>query len=177
MKQLLDKILRPKLKQLIIFSFLISPFLIIAVHGVSFSWMFRREATIGLYIIFGLGLCVVIVFDSFRKTKLKLYALTAIGLMSAFFLLSYATEDFRWEKSEEQVIVLGEAVERYKLKTGRYPENLEDDFFNDSPKFAAVGSRFHLSYITDTTCCIIFNSFNGYTRCYNVKTRKAHSYD
>ncbi|MBL0328380.1 MAG: hypothetical protein IPP64_02925 [Bacteroidetes bacterium] len=179
MNQLLEKIVRPNFKLLIIFGLLLSPFLIVLVHGISFSWMMGDILTKGFYSMLTLGFIIAFLIDLFRKTRLKLYALTSILLFASFHLLSYSSEDYLRKKADEQAIVLGEDVERYLLENGNFPENLEGDFFNDSPRFAAVGSIFYLGpqLRSDSTCYIKFNTFRGFTRCYNVKTKQFHSYD
>ena len=176
MRDLINKILRPQKKQLLLFGLLISPLLLLTVHFISFSWWFSDLLLKALYMLLAFIFIITFLIDRYRKTKLKLYIYITTILLSGFALLSYYTRDILKRKTEEQVVVLAESIEKYKIEFGSYPSDLEDNFFNESSKRSFLGTKFNIETSVnegnDTTCYISYKSFFGYTGSYNTKAKE-----
>ncbi|HEY0030657.1 MAG TPA: hypothetical protein VGC65_07860 [Bacteroidia bacterium] len=182
MKQLIDKIIRPQRNQLIVFAVLVSPAVLLVVYNSAMMFMIGDSFLQAFGMLLAFVFVVAFLFDWNYKTKLKSYVMVTAFLLVAFVILSKYAESFLKRKAEEQGAILGELIEDYKIRFGKYPESLEAEFFIDSPKRSFVGTEFYteISFEThnkDTVCYVKFKFFDGYTASYNSKEKKWHYYD
>lgn len=183
MRKIIDKIVRPKKMQLIYFSFIISPFLIYVLYIISMVWIPNFIALLKiLYLFVAFVFLVSWLIDKYNNTKLKLYTALVAILLSTYALLSYPARNFLIRKTEAQVVKIGQSIEKYKLQTGKYPENFDDDFFMDVPKKSFIGTNISVDIgwrdgIKDTTCYIEYRSFYGYFAIYNINTKHLSYHD
>ena len=165
MKSVLNKILRPERKQLIYFSFLITPILIYGLYRISFAWIpsFGDFLKV-LYFILAFLFIVTFLHDRYNKTKLKSYIYITTILLSIYALVSYPTRKFLKARTEVQAVILGEYINKYIAKPGKYPDNLNNKYFNDAPKRSYVGTKYFISKSLDNNkkdnnCYVVYKSF------------------
>jgi hypothetical protein len=183
MRQLLDKILRPKRNQLIYFGIFISFFLLYGLYVISFSW----GIGFGLHVEVIYGILFFMLFaaflhDRYNNTQLKKYFLLTICLFTIYTLISVPTMAYLKRASENQIKLLGVQIANYQQRTGKYPVDLSDKSFSTYSKRSYLGTRIFINtHITedkkDTSCYIHYLSLDGYTASFDIKTKKIFYYD
>jgi hypothetical protein len=120
--------------------------------------------------------------DRYNNTKLKKYIYLTTVLLTVYIILLFPNRQYLRTKSEERGIELGEYIVKYKKQYGKYPDSLNNDFFNEAPQRSYFGTKFQVTTSIDnngkdTNCFIEYPSLNGYFGIYPIKTKKWHYVD
>jgi hypothetical protein len=177
------KIAKPKSKQLIIFSCLVTPIFLAGLYNISFAFgSFYDDFLKLIYFSIAFAFLCFLIIDLKLKTNFKAYMIVSFILLVICSQFTNFAKQYLKAKTEEQGIVLGEFINRYKTKKGHFPSNLNDDFFLEAPKRSYIGTKFSIYKVYDKTtndsiCYIDFRSFSGDVGRYNLKTKQWHYYE
>lgn len=176
MKRMIQHILCPGRKLLILFAICISPFLVFITLRASCVFALNSMLYDIIYIMIAFAFLIAFLTDRYNNTRLKRYVLLTAGLLSVFILMQICSKNFLQIKSEERGIELGKYVETYRNEKGFYPKNIEGEYFSDAPKRSLLLTKYNVKVdfdqkINDTVCYIQYVFFDGCRGHWNTKTR------
>jgi len=171
MDRFVDKIARPKLTILLIFSLVSLINLTAYVWLFSFDWFFGSTPyyILGLLILIIIGLVVSIFIDKKNNTGLKKYLL--IALVELLFIWSIANPIRTWQIRTSLVEAedISESLRKFKRQFGTYPTTLDDlqeKLKLDIPNWTYLGTVYEYEQDGNDNYRLSFRSYYGYTASY-----------
>ncbi len=178
-KSVIDKILKPNLYALILFSLFSLFFLTFYIWWFSFTWEFIAsiaEFIIALFIVLIIGLRITTFMDKRMNWKLSYYIRIAIIQLLFLWGISNPVRNWQIKKSKNRASIIIENLEKYKQEFNYYPSNL--DIINNRyeirlPVRTLLGTRYWYEVKEPKQdSSLSFYSYYGYIAYYNVKNHK-----
>lgn len=169
LRRLAHKILHPDFLTTICVSLVSVPFFLFILRTFYFIWFVPFFWNFLLFMV----LLIVIAFafrniDRHYKTSLLSYAAIWIFLFIGLWLISVPVKDILIEKTETRGMILIKKIETFKNMKGKFPPDLNSDYFKGVPKRTLIGTSFvYEKSKTVDDYCLTFKSLSGYTGIYN----------
>lgn len=176
--KLIQKIVNPNKQLLILFSLIISPFIILERYNSLFIiYSYQDEYLIFIFSTLTILLLIIKIFDGIKKTILTYYIIIILTQFSLLSILLYPLKNISNKNSEKKGVIISNYIQKYKTEKGHFPKNLDDKYFRKIATTSSIGNKFYLKTFyqekaKDTICYIMYNAMGGLRGSYNPISKK-----